>query len=163
MKRILSVLLAVLLVISCTSCTKKSVDAEEAEANAKAISEGVFDWDAAREKCISDISDVLKVILAGDANTYASTRNLWMARVEPTAQISMFPSTPPPQNCSAVATFWGYSAPEYNSENAEYLIFNARCMDNQTLAAADYRIVIKLSRGNTGYIISEFIKEAMFV
>jgi len=154
MKRIIALVVIVILVVaSLTACGEKP------KTSAEDIAAGTYDWEDARERCISDLAEMLNVIVAGDTNTYEITRTKWLPRIESSIQLTVFPNMYPPQGCSSTVTYMGYSAPEYNSDKAEYIMYNARCLNNETLASADFKFVIKLGRGKDGYIITGFSKE----
>lgn len=153
-RKILAMMLVLFAVVSLVACSPKEVTPSEA------IEAGTYDWEEARKLCVSDITKALEVILVGDSNSYTSTRNEWTPRVKPDAQGAMFPSNyKPPQNCSATVVYRGYSAPEFNSEGAEYLYYDAYVLNNTSLASVDYTITIKLDRGRDGYLISGFSKQ----
>lgn len=146
-------LLCSILLISCK---------QKPKTNADAIADGTFDWDAARDNCVKDIKPVLAAIIAGDETTYNAVRNEWLSRVKPEAQKSMFPDdVSHVQGCSASVDYIGYSGPEYNSENTEYLAFTVRRMNNNTLESVDFSIVVQLERGKDGYILAGFTKEVL--
>jgi len=152
----LAVLLVLFVVASLalTGCSDKEPTPPEA------IKAGTYDWDTARKLCISDISKVLEVILVGDSNTYAATYNEWLLRIRPNALGQMFPANyKPPQNCTTSVVYRGYSGPEFNSEGAEYLYYDAYVLNNDSLASVDYMIIVQLERGSDGYIIAGFEKQ----
>lgn len=153
-RKILAVLLVLFAVVSLSACSPKEVTPTEA------IQAGTYDWEEARRLCTEDITKALDIILVGDTTSYASTRNEWLARVKPDAQGAMFPTNyKPPQNCSSTVVYRGYSGPEYNSESAEYLYYDAYVMNNESLDSVDYTIIVQLERGSDGYIISGFSKQ----
>ncbi len=155
MKRILTVMCVLLLAMATMAgCGKPKT-------NAEAIAAGTYDWNTAKVSCANDISSVINVIVAGDANNYAKTRNEWLPRVKPAVQGIMFPNTNPPQGCSATVTYMGYSGPDQNSDKAEYLAYKAFVMNNTTLEKVNYNIIVKLERGQDGYVIGGFSKEVV--
>lgn len=125
----------------------------------EAIKAGTYDWDAARKLCINDISEVLEVILVGEESEYLNARNMWTPRVKPAALGQMFPNSyKPPQKCTTTVAYRGYSGPEFNSEGAEYLYYDAYLLNNTTMASADFTIIVQLERGSDGYVIAGFEK-----
>lgn len=155
MKRTGSLLLVVLLaVFTLTACGKPKTVADE-------IASGKYDWDAARVALVSELSIVLETIHGGESNDYAKLRMEWLPRVVPEVQGAMFPNTAPPQGCSVAVSQIGYSGPKFNSEGAEYLMYTVRVMNNQTLEAVSYKILIQMDRGANGYVISGFDKEVV--
>lgn len=152
--------LAVLLVLFVVASLALTGCSDKEQTPSEVIKAGTYDWDAARKLCTSDISKVLEVILVGDSNTYAVTRNEWLPRIRPNAQGQMFSANyKPPQNCTTSVVYRGYSGPEFNSEGAEYLYYDAYVLNNDSLASVDYMIIVQLERGSDGYIIAGFEKQ----
>ena len=156
MKRLVLLLVAVLFVsVVQAGCSSGTKDSEVISPMSES-----YDWDAARKKFTGELDGILRIIVAGEQSTYRTARTEWATKVVPNAHPIMFSADDPPKNCSAAVVYTGYSAPEYNSYESEYVAFRVTRMNNDTLASIDWNVTIRIERGNEGYYVAEFIREA---
>lgn len=152
MKRVISVLLLVLLVLSLTACGKEKTAAED-------IKSGDYDWEAARVAYATKLEEVIGVVFGGTPEEYAAARLAWIPSIVTEAQSDMFPNANPPQGCTVSVMPVGFSGPAFNSEGATYFAYNVRVMNLETLDAVQYDVSVRLDRGANGFIVAEFTKE----
>ncbi|GHU92862.1 hypothetical protein FACS1894208_00940 [Clostridia bacterium] len=141
--RVLCVTLALLVVIAgCTSGQADPVSNSSSQSD-------LYDWDSARNAIARDVVKLLKTVVAGTPEEYRNANTTWADKLSPAVHASLFPAGAPSQRYSASVRYSGYSAPEFNSDGAEYLLFNVRRMENSSLLSSDWQVTIKLSRTST--------------
>lgn len=143
-------------VLSLLGCSPK-----KAENIVAGTSPEQYDWEAARESFVKELTAALEVMTAGELDHYRRQKTEWSVKVSSSVVHANMFHTDPPVGCSAVVRYMGYSAPEYNSQGAEYVLFTVRRMNNTTLASADWQVIIRLGKGTAGYYVEEYAQEGI--
>lgn len=155
-KRISLGFVVLFVVLSLLGCSHKKSDNTVVDTSTEQ-----YDWAAARESFVKEIMTALEVITAGEMDDYRMKKTEWSVKVSSSVVHSSMFQADPPVGCSAAVRYMGYSAPEYNSQGAEYIQFTVRRMNNTTLASVDWQVILRLGKGTAGYYVEEYIQEGM--